>query len=217
MTRPYSSPSCSAARCRLQSSIRLLPGRPPAVSERVIILAREEAVARDLRKDSCTSTDDVIAIVDMFRRIEATEMGLNPLAALPTVSPSTKRNLVHRIAPIRVPNGGVQNSSRQRALMDSRNALSCAASWPVVSAGIASGKFIHSWDECSVSLNSFNEKQPLWCSVEGRQELSANNLMPASTETQSQRRMLKIGLSKFTSFMNILMMYLNTLTLSTYY
>lgn len=201
MTRPYSSPSCSAARYRLQSAIRPSPGRPPAVSERVILAAREEAVARDLRKDSCTSTDDIIAIVDEFRRIEVSEMGGNPLAELPTVSRSTKRFLRLRIAPIRVPNGGVQNSSRQRALMDSRNALSCAATWPVVSAGVTNGKFIHSWDECSVSLNAFNETQPLWCSVEGRQELSDNNLMPASTETQSQRRMLKIGLSKFISEM----------------
>ena len=197
----HSTPSCSAARYRLQSANRPLPSRPAAVSERVILAAREEAVARDLWKDSCTSTDDIIAIVDEFRRIEVSEMGGNPLADLPTVSPSTKRIWRLRIAPIRAPNGGVQNSSRQRALMDSRNALSCAASWPVVSAGITNGKFIHSWDECSVSLNSFNETQPLWCSVEGRQLLNDNNLIPASTETQSQRRMLKIGLSKFISEM----------------
>ena len=197
MTQSYSDPLCSAVKCPLEPASRSAPGRPAAVSQSVLRAATEEVEARDLRKDSCTSTDDVIAIVDEFRRIEATEKGRNPLARLPALSKSTKRNVVMQVARVKVPNGGVQNSNRQKALIDSSNALSCAASWPVVSAGISNGKFIHSWDECSVMLNSFNEKQTLRCSVKGRRSLSQNNLMPASTETQSQRRMLKIGLSKF--------------------
>ena len=170
MTRSYSDPLRSAVKCPLEPASRSAPDRPAAVSQSVLRAATEEAEARDLRKDSCTSTDDVIAIVDEFRRIEAAEKGRNSLARLPALSKSTKRNVVMQVAPVKVPNRGVQNS--QRALMDSGNALSCAASWPVVSAGISNGKFLHSWDECSVMLNSFNEKQTLRCSVKGRRSFS---------------------------------------------
>ena len=132
MTRSYSDPLCSAVKCPLEPASRSALGRPAAVSQSVLRAAIEEAEARDLRKDSYTSTDGVIAIVDEFRRIEATEKGRNPLTRLPALSKITKRNEVMQVAPVKVPNGGVQNSSRQRALMDSRNALSCAAFWPVV-------------------------------------------------------------------------------------
>ena len=81
-----------------------------------------------------------------------------------------------------VANGSIQNASRQRALRDARNAISCAASWTAISQGIQNGNFVHSWDECSVMLNSFNEKQTVKCTSAGRQKLKAKKLAPATTE-----------------------------------
>jgi hypothetical protein len=98
---------------------------------------------------------------------------------------------VKRIAPVHVRNGGVQNSSRRRALKDSRNAISAVAG------GITDPKFIHSWDECSVMLNAFDEKQDLLCTEEGREILEEENLTPATTETQGQRRMFSIVQNHF--------------------
>lgn len=172
-------------------------GRPPAVSEAVISASRTEALTKDLEKDSLTSVDDLMEMVDRHRISEEEAQGRNPLARLRPLSASTQRKLVKRIAPLHVRNGGVQNSSRRRALKDSRNAISCAATWPAVAEGITNPKFIHSWDECSVMLNAFDEKQDLFCTEEGRAILEEENLTPATTETQAQRRMFKIGLSKF--------------------
>lgn len=100
MTRSYSDPFCCAVKCPLEPASRSAPGRP-AVSQSVLRAATEEAQARDLRKDSCTSIDDVIAIVDEFRRIEATEKGRNPLSRLPALSKSTTRNVVMQVAPVK--------------------------------------------------------------------------------------------------------------------
>lgn len=183
------------------------------MSSSVISAARAEAVARDLRKDSCTSTDDVMDLVDHFRREEVVQQGLNPLARLPPLSASTKRKVMKTVAPVVVKIGGVQNSSRYRALFDGRNAILCASTWPAVAEGITNPKLIHSWDECGVMLNAFNEKQKLHCTEEGRKKLSENNLIPAITETQSQRRMLKIGLSKLEMIIELFIICMKCLTL----
>ena len=151
------------------------------------------AEERDLRKDSFTSNSDVMAMVNDLMREEQEEMGHNPRAALPTFCGSTQGKIVKQITPVDVTNGSIQNASRQRALKDPRNAISCAASWNAVAAGVPNGRFVHSWDECGVMLNAFREKQPVKCTVARRNKLQAKNLAPATTETQQQRRMLKIG------------------------
>jgi hypothetical protein len=46
-------------------------------------------------------------------------------------------------------------------------------------------------------LSAFDEKQDLLCTEEGREILEEENLTPATTETQGQRRMFKIALRKF--------------------
>lgn len=171
-------------------------GRPRAVSNDVIEDAIAAAEERDLNKDSCTSGADVMSVVDEMRREELTQLGRNPHATLPVLSRSTRARLVRRVTPVTVRNGSVQNSSRQRALRDARNAISCAATWLAVSDGILNGNFVHSWDECSLLLNAFNEKQTVKCTAAGRKKLSDRNLAPATTATQQQRRTLKIGLSK---------------------
>jgi hypothetical protein len=74
-------------------------------------------------------------LVDKHRMNEEEAQGRNPLARLRPLSASTQRKLAKIIAPIQVRNGGVQNSSRRRALKDSRNAISCAATWPAVAEG----------------------------------------------------------------------------------
>jgi hypothetical protein len=176
---------------RRTSIARPPSGRPPAVSEAVIIAARAEALQRDLEKDSLTSTGDLMGMVYRQMAKEDEAQGRNPLTRQRPLSASTQRKLVH------VRNGGVQNSSRRRALKDSRNAISCAATWPAVAGGITNPKFIHSWDECSVMLSAFDEKQDLLCTEEGREILEEENLTPATTETQGQRRMFKIALRKF--------------------
>jgi hypothetical protein len=70
---------------------------------------------------------------------------------------------------------------------DSRNAISFAATWPAGAEGITNPKFIHSWDECCVLLNAFDEKQDLLCTEEGR-EISKRRI----SFQQGQRRMFKI-------------------------
>lgn len=172
-------------------------GRPRAVSDGVIEEAIAAAEERDLRKDSCTSGADVMSVVDKLRREEQNQLGRNPHASLPVLSRSTCARLVKRVTPNTVKNGSIQNPSRQRALRDARNAISCAATWLAVSDGILNGNFVHSWDECGVMLNAFNEKQTVKCTASGRRKLSERNLAPATTETQQQRRMLKLGLSTY--------------------
>lgn len=171
-------------------------GRPRAISQEVINEAIAAAEERDLRKDSCTSGADVMAVVDGFRRQEQTQLGRNPHARLPKLSRSTCARVVREVTPVTVTNGSVQNPSRQRALRDARNAISCAATWLAVSEGIQNGNFVHSWDECGVMLNAFSEKQTVKCTASGRAKLSERNLAPATTAIQHQRRMLKLGLSK---------------------
>ena len=129
----------------------------------------EEAIAaaelRDLRKDSCTSGADVMSVVDELRREEQTQLGRNPHACLPVLSRSTRARVVRKITPVTVTNGSVQNPSRQRALSDARNAISCSATWLAISEGILNGNFVHSWDECGVMLNAFSEKQTVKCTA----------------------------------------------------
>lgn len=73
-----------------------------------------------------------------------------------------------QVTPVTVANGSIQNASRQWALRDARNAISCAASWTAISPGIQNGNFFHSWDECSVMLNSFDKKQSAKCTASVR-------------------------------------------------
>ena len=135
-----------------------------------------------------------MSVVDNLRREELAHMGLNPY--LPVLSRCTKSRVVQKVTPQRIKNVSIQNPSRQRALSDARNAISCAATWLAVSDGFANGNFVHSWDECSVMLKAFNEKQTVMCTAAGRKKLAARNLTPATTEIQHQRRMLKLGISK---------------------
>ena len=139
-------------------------------------------------------------VVDQLRREEMTQLGHNPHATLPILSRSNRSRNVKKITPVIVTNATVQNPSRQRALQDARNAISCAATWLAVSEGILNGNFVHSWDECGVQLNAFHEKQTVYCTAAARVKLSDKNLAPSSTAVQQQRRMLKIGLSKWCCF-----------------
>ena len=53
-----------------------------------------------------------------------------------------------------------------------------------------------SWDEGGVTLNAWGDQQPVKCTVEGRGKLALKNLAPVTTETQQQRRTIKMGLRK---------------------
>jgi hypothetical protein len=138
--------------------VRLDQDRPPAASEHVISKAVAVAEERDLSKYSCTSNAEVMSIVNDLRREEQEESGRNPFAVVRSFSRSTVGKIVRQITPVSVHNGSVQNASRQRALKDPRNAISCATSWNAVAAGVPNGAFVHSWDECGVMLNALNEK-----------------------------------------------------------
>ena len=139
-------------------------------------------------------------IVNQLRHQEEEAAGRNPVAVLPEFCYTTNREIALDVAPIAVTNGAVQNASRKRALKDPRNAISCASVWGAVSSEVKNSKFIHSWDEVEVMLNSFGEKQDLMCTVSGREKLDSRNMSPATTENQEQRRMLKIGLSELKCF-----------------
>ena len=170
--------------------------RPKAVSDVIILEAIKIAEMRDLSKGSCTSTADVIEIVDGLRHQELEQMGRNPLAPLPQLNYSKMRGIALEVAPVAVLNGSIQNESRKRALCDPRNAISCAAVWTAVAADITNGKFIHSWVEVVVELNKFKQKQKLRCTIKGRKKLAVRNVTPATTGKQEKRRMLKRGLSE---------------------
>ena len=163
------------------------------ISDDVIKNATLAAEVNDASKDSATSTATILASIDTFRRNEQS----NPLASPKTVSKSTSMRAVNRIAPVQVKSGGVQNTSRQKALLDPRNAISCAATWTAVTMGVVDPRQIHSWDELSIELNGFGKKLPLRLSAVGAKLLKKRNLTPSTTRNQGQRRTLKIGLSKF--------------------
>jgi hypothetical protein len=135
------------------------------VSAEVIALATRIAEERDLMKDSFSSIDDVMATVNELRRDELEKEGKNPHATLPVLSKSTTYRIVNLITPVTVINGSVQNYSRRKALQDARNAISCAACWSAIALSLTNGKFVHSWDECGVMLNGFNEDTP-FCEVD---------------------------------------------------
>ena len=84
----------------------------------VISNAQGIAEVKDLSKDSTTSSHETLRSIDQFRRIEQDEAGTNSLSCPPVVSDSTCERAVHRVAPIRIRRGGVQNTSRQLALLD---------------------------------------------------------------------------------------------------
>lgn len=184
-------------RRRSSGAITKLAGRPSAVSDAVITAAIAQAEALDLSKNSCTSSKEVVSIIDRLRHEEQDALGENPHALLPKLSASTARKLVKKVTPVSVTNGSVQNTTRMKALTDARNSILCAATWAAVTEGIENGKFIHSFDEVGVMLNAFNEKQTLKCTNSGRKKLAQKNLSPATTDRQEKRRMLKLGLSEF--------------------
>ena len=115
---------------------------------------------------------------------------------------SIYKRAVRRVAPVRIRRGGVQNTSRQRALLDPRNALSCTATWNAVADGADDGRKIHKWDELSVELNGFGKKVKLLMTAKCAKTLRKRNLTPATTRNQGKRRTLKIGISKFNYNLN---------------
>lgn len=172
-------------------------GRKPIISDDVITNAQGVAEVKDLSKDSATSSQEILKSTDHFRRIEQDEAGSNSLSCPPVASDSTYKRAARKVAPIRIRRGGVQSSSRQRALLDPRNALSCAATWNAVVDGIDDGRQVHSWDELSVELNGFGKKVKLYMSEKGSKALRKRNLTPATTRNQGKRRTFKMGISKF--------------------
>lgn len=173
-------------------------GRPSIVSDEIITAAKAIAFERDICKNSFSSSVEVLSAIEVLRKDEIDVQGGNRLANLPQMSENTARKLVKLVTPVTLSNGGVQNTSRQNALLDARNAISCASVYAAVSEGIKNGKFVHSWDEVSIELNSFDKYVELRMTEEGKRNLASRNLHPATTEMSEQRRMLKIGLSKLT-------------------
>ena len=171
-------------------------GRRSIVSTDVINKSRDVAEERDLAKDSATSGKEILEDLDNHRRTELEENKQNRHATLPPLSTSTKRRYLKNIVPIRVKCGGVQSTSRQRALQDPRNALSYAATWSAVTASVVDPRQVHSWDKLSVELNGFGQKKKLYLSKAGSKRLSNRNLNPATTANQGKRRTIKFGISK---------------------
>ena len=153
------------------------------ISDDVIKNATLAAEVNDASKDSATSTATILASIDTFRRNEQS----NPLASPKAVSKSTSMRAVNRIAPVQVKSGGVQYTSRQKALLDPRNAISRAATWTAVTMGVVDPRQIHSWDELSIELNGFGKKLPLRLNAVGAKLLKKRNLTPATTSNQGQK------------------------------
>ena len=177
-------------------------GRKPIISDDVISNAQGVAEVNDLSKDSATSSLEILRSIDHFRRSEQDEAGANSLSCPTLVSPSTSKRAVRRVAPVIIPRGGVQNTSRKKALLDPRNALSCAATWNAVVDGIDDSRQIHSWDELSVELNGFGKKVRLYMTKKGSNITRKRNLTPATTRNQGKRRTFKMGISKFVDILH---------------
>lgn len=176
---------------------RLKAGRKPIISESSLIAAREIAEVNDLSKDSATSTQSVIDSIDQCRRKEQDEKGENSLAAPVRVSASTYKRAVRKVTPVRVKRGGIQNTSRQNALLDPRNAISCAATWAAATENIHDCRQVHSWDELSIELNGFGNKVQVLMTANGARTIRKRNLTPATTRNQGKRRTFKLGISKY--------------------
>ena len=172
-------------------------GRKPIISDDVIGRAINIAEINDLSKNSATSSNQILQSIDGFRRDEQDQRGLNSLSSPVAVSASTYKRAVRRVVPIRIRRGGIQNSSRQKALVDARNAISCAATWNAVAKDIDDGRQVHSWDELSIELNGFGKKIPVFLSKFAAQVVRKRNIGPSSTINQGKRRTFKIGISKY--------------------
>lgn len=179
-------------------------GRKCLVSTDVINKSRDVAEERDRAKDSASSAKEILEDLDGHRRTELENNNLNRHATLRPLSTTTKWRLMQDIAPVRVKCGGLQSTSRQRALQDPRNALSCAATWSAVTAGVNDPRQIHSWDELSVELNGFGQKRRLYLSKVGSAALSRRNLNPAATKNQGKRRTIKFGISECVKLLCVL-------------
>ena len=172
-------------------------GRKPIISDEVISNAQGVAEVKDLSKDSATSSQEIFRSIDHFRRREQDESGFNSLSCPQDVSPKTSQRAVRRVAPVIIKRGGVQNTSRQKALLDPRDALSCAATWNAVVDGIDDARQIHSWDELSVELNGFGKEVKWFTTKKGAKVVRRRNLTQATTRNQGKRRTFKLGISKF--------------------
>ena len=177
-------------------------GRKPIISDNVISNAQGVADVKDLSRDFATSSQEILKSIDKLRRSEQDEAGANSLSCPPVVSRSTFKRAVRRVAPVIIPRGGVQNTSRKKALLDPRNALSCAATWNAVVDGIDDSRQIHSWDELSVELNGFGKKVRLHMTKKGSKVIRKRNLTPATTRNQGKRRTFKMGISKFVGILH---------------
>lgn len=122
----------------------------------MIEAAKKSAYLRDVNKNSFTSPAQVMNSINELRQQELEVAGLNRHNKLKVVSENTARRAINLVTPVSFASGRVQNSSRQRALTDPKNAISCAAVWSAVTEGLLSGKFLHSWDEVSIELNTFD-------------------------------------------------------------
>ena len=171
-------------------------GRRRLISLAVIETARKQAEERDLSKGSATSAQEVLDSVDRHRRAEMEQKNLNSHAVLQAMSSSTRKRVLKDIVPMRIRSGGSQSKSRQKALLDPRNAISCAATWSAVTEGVIDPRQIHSWDELSVELNGFGNKIPIWASDLGVKRMRKINLNPSATLNQGKRRTIKFGISK---------------------
>lgn len=169
-------------------------GRKSIVSPEAIEKTRTHAEERDLAKDSATSSNVVLDVLDSNRRTELEARGGNRLGSLKPISLSTKKRPIRLIAPNRVKSGGVQSTSRQRALLDPRNAT--LSTWSAVTTGVVDPRQIHSWDELSVELNGFGKKKKLYMTKAGAAVLKQRNLNPATTLSQGKRRTIKFGISE---------------------
>ena len=135
--------------------------------------------------------------MDRLRRREQDECNENALSNPSSISRSTAQRALRKIAPVRIAHGGVQNSSRQRALMVPHNAISCAATWSAVTEDVDDRRQIHSWDELSIELNGFGKKTKLLLTSSGAAKLHNRNLHPSATRNQGKRRTFKIGIRTF--------------------
>ena len=160
-------------------------GRKLLISEEIINESKLIAEANDLKKDSASSSQTFLDNVDRLRRLKHEKMDMNVFSKPANLSRSTEQRALRKIVPVRL-KGGLQNTSRQRALLAPHNAISCAATWTAVAEGIDDPRQIHSWDELSIELNGFGRKAQLLLTESGAAKLKKRNLCPSATRNQGK-------------------------------
>jgi hypothetical protein len=163
-------------------------GRPSIVPKALKLDLKNEALSRDLSKNSFTlqSFDKQLKIL---RREYALKEGKNP-DGLEKLTKSTMENLIKSVVPEILPRISTQNERRFESITNILNHASLAATWPAV-INYDGDDYIPScrqfnFDSTSIMLaSSVNERRRLLLAEGSKATLKGLGFSPATTTTRA--------------------------------